>query len=133
MTDTTRISRAAATAEANAFSRLLDGGRLEIRTGPQPATPDEPAVGEVLASFRFESPAARPAEAGVVTFHPLIETGLATGSGHAEHFRAYRADGTAVWDGSVGTSNATLIIGGALIRAGGRVVPIGATFIIAPG
>lgn len=127
MADTTRISNAAATAEADAFSDQLDNGYLRIydSTGGtgQPATVDT-AIGSqvLLAELRFSATASPAASNGVITFSALTADASANASGTASWFRAFKSDGTtAIWDGSVGTSGATLNLNSVAISSGAEV------------
>lgn len=116
MADTTRVSNSAATSEADALAARLDNGYLRIydSTGGtgQPATVDT-AIGSqvLLAELRFANPSDAGAVNGVVTFSALTADSSANATGTATWFRAFASDGTtAIWDGSVSTSGATLNI-----------------------
>lgn len=78
-------SNAAASAKADAFARLLDGGKLRIYTGTKPAGPDTPITTQtLLAEFTLANPCAPAAVNGVLAFTaPAATTVL--------------ADGTAAW------------------------------------
>ena len=100
MADTTRVSPTIASGEAATVARALDGGYLRLF--------DEGGV--ELAALRFANPAAASIEEGVVTFASLTPAD-AVATGTAARFGAFAADGEdAVWTGSVGTSDATLIL-----------------------
>ena len=128
MADTTRISNAAATAEATAFAALLNGGTLEIRSGSQPATADTADAGTLLAVLTFANPAAASVTNGVVTFDTITADTSANASGTAGYFRAKTSGGAAVWDGSIGTSGATLNINSTGISAGAEVAVTSLTY-----
>lgn len=139
MADTTKISNAAATAEADAFSALLDDGYLRLydSTGGtgQPATVDT-AIGSqvLLAEMRFSATAAPSASSGVITFSTITSDPSAPASGTATWFRAFSSDGTtAIWDGSVGTSGATINMNSAVISAGSEVAITGLSYTINKG
>jgi hypothetical protein len=121
MADTTKISNAAATAEATAFAALLNGGTLEIRTAAQPATVDTADAGTLLAVLTFPNPAAASVTDGVVTFGAITADSSANATGTAAHFRAKGSGGGAIWDGSVGTSGATLNLNSVAISSGAEV------------
>ena len=134
MADTTRISNAAATDEATAFASDLDNGYLRIydSTGGtgQPATVDT-AIGSqvLLAEPRFAATAETSVTDGVVTFAGLTADSSANASGTATWFRAFKNDGTtAIWDGSVGTSGATLNLNSVAISAGAEVAVTALTY-----
>lgn len=139
MADTTRISNATASAQADAFSDLLDNGYLRIydSTGGtgQPATVDT-AIGSqvLLAELRFANPASGAAVNGVITFSGLTADSSANGTGTATWFRAFKSDGsTAVWDGSVSTSGATLNLNTTSIVTGAEVSVTSATYTVNKG
>lgn len=125
-----RVSGEAASAQANALGRLLSGGYLELRTGAQPAKPESPATGVMLAKLFFDDPATLPADGGLLVLHPLVPEQSAEADGDAGWFRAYGSDGRPVCDGSVGTKDATLILGSTHIQQGSRVVVQAGTFIV---
>jgi hypothetical protein len=111
MTDTTRLSRAAVEAEAAALAALLDGGSLCFYDGTQPLSVDSPVLDQAkLAELRFAVPAAASVEGGAITFAALEPDVDARASGVASWFRAFAADGTPVWDGSVGPVDATITL-----------------------
>ena len=113
MADTTKISNAAADAEANAFADLLNNGYLRIydSTGGtgQPASVDT-AIGSqvLLAELRFAATSESDITNGVITFAALTADTDANATGVATWFRAFASNGTtAVWDGSVGLAAAS--------------------------
>lgn len=139
MADTTKISAAAAVAEADAFASLLDSGYLRIydSTGGtgQPATVDT-AIGSqvLLAELRFSATAESSVTGGVVTFAAITADAAANATGTATWFRAFKSDGTtAVWDGSVGTSGATLNLNATAIQANAEVAVTSLTHTINKG
>jgi hypothetical protein len=139
MADTTKVSNAAANAEADAFSDLLDGGFLDIydSTGGtgQPATVNTAIGSQVkLASLGFGSPSAPAASNGVLTFNAISSDISADATGTATWFRAFKSDHTtAIWDGSVGTSGATLNLNAVAIAAGAQVDCTSLTFTVNKG
>lgn len=139
MADTTKISNSAAATEAAAFAGELDNGYLRIydSTGGtgQPATVDT-AIGSqvLLAELRFAATAESSTTNGVVTFAALTADSSANASGTATWFRALKSDGTtAIWDGSVGTSGATLNLNSVAISSGAEVSVTSLTFTINKG
>jgi hypothetical protein len=139
MADTTRVSNASATAEADAFAALLDNGYLRIydSTGGtgQPATVNT-AIGSqvLLAELRFANPADAGAANGVITFSAITADSSANATGTATWFRAFSSDGTsAQWDGSVSTSGATLNLNSVAIQSGAEVSVTSLTFTINKG
>jgi hypothetical protein len=139
MADTTKISNAAAAAEAVAFASELDNGYLRIydSTGGtgQPATVDT-AIGSqvLLAELRFAATAAASTTDGVITFDAITADASADATGTATWFRAFKADGTtAVWDGSVSTTGATLNLNTTAIVTGAAVSITSLTFTVNKG
>lgn len=139
MADTTRISNSAATSEADAFAGRLDNGYLRIydSTGGtgQPATVDT-AIGSqvLLAELRFANPSDAGAANGVITFSALTADSSANATGTATWFRAFASDGTtAIWDGSVSTSGATLNLNTTSIVIGAAVSVTSLQFTVNKG
>lgn len=139
MADTTKISNAAATAEANAIADLLNNGYLRIydSTGGtgQPATVDT-AIGSqvLLAELRFAATSETSISNGVITFAAITADSSANATGTATWFRAFSSDGTsAVWDGSVSTSGATLNLNTTSIVIGAEVSVTSASFTVNKG
>jgi len=118
-----KLSNAAVNAEADAFSDLLDNGYLRIYSGTQPATADTALSGNtLLAELRFSNPASGAAVAGVITFSAITSDTSADATGTATFFRALKSDGTSVvFDGSVGTASADLVLNSVAIQAGADV------------
>jgi hypothetical protein len=105
----TRLSDIAANVEANALATLLAGGYFRIYDGTQPPDANTP-IGKQnkLAELRFGTPAFVPASSGTLTANPIASDPDAAKSGTATWFRWFKADGTPVLDGSIGTSGANL-------------------------
>ena len=118
-----RRSKRAVNAAVDAETKLLDGGVLRIYGGTQPEHADLP-VGNLplsrplLAEIVLNNPAFMPADNGVATARQTLKDENAKGGGTATWFRATGADGTAVWDGSVGTADSDLVLPVLLIQAG---------------
>jgi hypothetical protein len=92
---------------------------LQIRTGPAPG-PGAAAGGTLLASVTIASWTAATPTAGQVTgSDPASVTASATGT--AAHFRLQTSGGTAILEGSVGTSGADLNLSDVSIISGGSV------------
>lgn len=119
----TQISNATANAQADILSDHLDNGYLRIYDGTQPATADTAISTQVLlAELRFNATAAPAASGGLLTFNSITSDSSANASGTASWFRCLKSDGTTVvMDGSVGTSDANLIIATTSISAGQTV------------
>jgi hypothetical protein len=101
----TRIPEATRSAGLNAVTALLNGGSaagyVEIRTGTQPADPDDSASGTLLATITLNDPAFGAASAGVATadVSPAL-TAAAVATGTAAWFRGYDSNDVPVIDGS---------------------------------
>lgn len=104
---------------ADAATALLNTGYIRLYTGTQPATADT-AIGSqtLLVELRFNATAFGSAAAGVSTAN-AITSGTAVATGTATWFRVLKSDGTtAVFDGSVGTSSADMVLGSVAIQSG---------------
>jgi hypothetical protein len=118
----TRISVNARNVQLDALRVLLDGGFLRIYDGAQPASPDTAVTTQVLlAELTLANPAFGASVNGVITANAITADSSANATGTAAWFRATKADGTAVIDGSVGTATANLILSSVNIVAGAPV------------
>jgi hypothetical protein len=118
----------------NAILSQLNGGYIEVFSGPQPATPDVPVDGQtLLVTLSLAADAFGDATEGTATAN-AITPGVAVAAGTAAWFRAYESDGaTAVIDGSVGTSDADMVLSDLAISVGGTVAVSSWTVSCAPG
>lgn len=116
-------SNAAVNAAADAVGDLLDNGYLRIYDGTQPATADTAVSTQtLLAELRFNATAFPAASAGVATANSFTADSSANATGTASWFRALKSDGTTVvFDGSVGTSSADLVLNSTAISSGAQV------------
>lgn len=114
----TKNATAARNAQVDAVTRQLDGGYLRLYSGPRPANADEPiARQQLLAELRFSSPAFEAADRGAAQARTIIQETSAKETGQATWFRTFKADGvTAVFDGSVGTADANIVMNNANIQ-----------------
>lgn len=100
----TKLSDLAVNVQADALAALLDGGFVDVMSGPKAKTADDPVTTEnaVLAVLGFGSPAFLPAVKGLISANPLTPN-VAVADGDPKWYRAYRADHTtAVFDGTAG-------------------------------
>jgi hypothetical protein len=97
---TVKYGTAARNAKADAFTALLNGGALEIRSGAAPTNPGDADSGTLLGSKTFGSPAFGAASTGVATANSFTG-GTAVASGTAAHFRAKSSGGTVQMQGTV--------------------------------
>lgn len=134
----TNISMAVAKAALDAVVDLLDAGtaanaRLRIYNGSQPGRPDD-AVGTQTLLAEIDLGTATIFGAAATGTGTLANTATATASGilpksntsataagTATWFRAVDKDGTGIIDGSVGTSDADLILDNTSIATGQTV------------
>src|ERR1051326_1034384 len=123
MANNLKLSNAAVSVEADAFSDLLDNGYLRIYTGTQPATADTAlSSNTLLAELRFANPASGAGVNGVITFSAITSDTDADATGTATFFRAFKSDGTSVvMDGSVGTTGCDLNINSTAIQIHAQV------------
>lgn len=106
----TKSAEAARNAQADALTRLLDGGYLRLYSGPRPASADEAPQSKLLAELRFGTPAFEKARGGQAVATRIAQATAANETGVATWFRAVKSDGTPVFDGSVGTSDANIVM-----------------------
>ena len=116
-------SNAAVNAAADALTTLLNNGYLRIYDGTQPATADTAVSSQtLLAELRFNATAFGAASAGVATANAFTSDASANNTGTASWFRALKSDGTTVvFDGSVGTTSADLVVNSTGISTGAEV------------
>jgi len=117
------LANVAANAAADAVCVLANNGYLRIYSGTQPATADTVLSGNtLLAELRFGATAFGAAAAGVATANAITSDSSADNTGTATFFRVLKSDGTTVlWDGSVGTATANLILNSTSIQSGAAV------------
>ncbi len=116
-------TNAAATAACDAMAVLANGGFLDIYDGAQPATADTAVGAQVkLASLPLSATAFAGAVNGVATANAITSDASADATGTAAWFRVFKSDHTtAVWDGSVGTAAADLVLNSTAIQIGAQV------------
>lgn len=123
-----RISNAAALAMCDSLVDLLDvggGGYIEIYSGAVPTDVDAAHGGTVLAVLPLSATAfgaAADINPGArATANAITSDASANNTGTASFFRAYNAGGTAIIQGTVGTSSADMILNSVAIVAGATV------------
>jgi len=122
MANNFKQANAAVNAAADAACALLNGGKLRIYDGSQPATADTAVGGQVLlAELTFGNPAFGAASGGVAAANAITKDSSADASGTAAWFRALKSDNTPVFDGSIGTANCDLNLNRTDIQSGGEV------------
>lgn len=123
MAKDTQLADAIVNGQADYLSDQLDNGYLRIYSGTKPATADTALSGNtLLAELRFNGIAAPAASGGVLTFNAISSDTSADATGTATFFRCFKSDGTTVvMDGTVGTSDANLVLSTTSITAGQTV------------
>ena len=122
------LDDAGANAAANAVTALCNSGYIDIMSGTQPAA--NGAATTVLASLTFGATAFGAASGGVATAN-AIGSAAATGTGTASWFRAYQSNHTTpVFDGSILTATANLVLNSTAIQTGATVAISALTFTI---
>lgn len=96
-------------AQADALGNLFNGGKLELRTGAQPADPDTAATGTLLAEIELPADAFGVSADGVITKLGTWN-GVALATATVGWGRFYSADVAKTFDVSVAESGADLII-----------------------
>lgn len=123
MANNLKTSIVARNVELNALGPLANSGLLRIYSGSQPASP-ETAIGAqtLLAELELNATAFGAAANGVITANAITDDDDADASGTAAWYRLVKSDGvTVLWDGSVGTSNADLVLNSVAIQQHARV------------
>ena len=120
---TPALANVAANAAADAVCVLANTGYLRIYDQSQPATADTAVGAQVLlAELRMNATAFGAASAGVATANAITADASANATGTATWFRVLKSDGTTtLWDGSVGTASANLILSSVAITIGAAV------------
>lgn len=121
-----RISAAVASAMANAFTAANDAGTaavIQIYTTAQPATPETAVSGQTLLATLTMSATSFPgASSGVLTASTITDDSSADNTGTAAWFRmSTQSGGTAICDGSVGTSSADMVVNTTSFTSGSTV------------
>ena len=107
---------------ADALAAQANNGYIRIYGDTQPATADT-AVGAqtLIAGLRFPASAFGGAVAGVITAGTITPVN-ASDSDTATWYRVLKSDGTTpLWDGSVGTADADMILNAVVIGSGALV------------
>jgi hypothetical protein len=122
-------------AEANVVGDALNSGYIRVYDGSQPANANT-AVGAqtLLAEMRFAADAFGAASNGTITANAIASDSSANATGTATWARILASDGTTVWmDGSVGTSDANVVLATTSIVAGAVVSCSALTITVSAG
>lgn len=123
MANNLKTSIVARNAELDALAPLANSGKLRIYDGSQPATPETAVTTQnQLAELTMNATAFGAASGGIITANAITDDTDADFTGNAAWYRLLKSDGTTVlWDGSVGTSSADLIMNSIAIQIHARV------------
>lgn len=122
-----RVSNAAALAMCNALVDLLDvggAGSITFRTGSAPTNVEDAATGTLLATNALSATAfgnAADANPGATATAAAISDATAAATGTAGYFRAISGGGTAIFQGTCGTSGADINFDSVAIQSGAKV------------
>jgi hypothetical protein len=100
-----KLSTAARNAANNGVTGLLNGGRVEIRTGSPPTNLTDASSGTLLATLTLNATAAGASSGGTATFNAITNDSSADASGDAGYFRVYASGGgdtAAIFQGTAG-------------------------------
>jgi hypothetical protein len=130
-----KYSNTMVNAEADAVGNALNTGYIRIYDGTQPANADTAVSTQtLLAELRFGADAFGAASNGTITANAITSDSSANATGTASWARILASDGTTVWmDGSVGTSDANVILNTVSIVAGAVVSCSSLTFTVSKG
>jgi hypothetical protein len=107
--------------DAGGITALLANGKIQIRTGTQPAA-EGALTGTLLSTMAFGATALGAAASGVATANAITSDPNAVATGTAGYVALLKSDNaTVVATGSVGTSAANLVLATLSINAGNVV------------
>lgn len=121
-----QLSIAGRNASVDAVNAILDGGTLEIRTGAAAAIDSAP-TGTVLATLSINATAFGAASSGSSTYNAITDV-TASEAGTAAHYVAKNSGGSAVRNGTAGTSGTDMILNSATFGIGDDVSITGWTY-----
>lgn len=113
------LTTATRNAACDAIVDLVDGGTTAGTIEIKSAASTTSGTSEV-ATLTFSDPAFGAAATGVATANSITADSSATG-GTASDYTVFDSDGTAIWQGSVGTSGADLNLSSTSIGASDTV------------
>lgn len=119
---TTAARNLAADAVVDSLDLNTPPAKLRIYSGTMPTDVNTALSGNtLLAELTFSNPAFGAASAGVATASAITSDTSADATGTATFFRAVQGAGTAVIQGSVGTSGSDMNLSSTSITSGGTV------------
>lgn len=121
-----RLPNASQQASMDAVVDLIDAGAgagtIQIRSGTQPADPNDSATGTLLATLTFSDPAfGATSTSGVATASSITDDSSADATDTATWARVLDSDSNPIFDCDVGTSGATINLNSVAITTGGTV------------
>lgn len=118
-----KFSNLTVNGEADFIGVAADNGYIRIYDGTQPTDADTAVGAQVLlAELRFGADAFPAAVAGLLTANAITSDASANATGTASWARILKSDGTStLFDGTVGTSSANVVINSTAISAGAAV------------
>lgn len=123
MANNLKTSIVARNAALDAIAALANNGYLRIYDGAQPATPETAVSGQtLLAELRMNATAFPAASGGILTANAITSDTVINATGTATWYRLLKSDGTTVlWDGSVGTASADMILNAVALVANAQL------------
>lgn len=116
-----RRATATRSAVADAEGDLLNGGSIQLRTGPQPTNVDDAAQGTLTGTVTFSATAFGAPASGVVTANAIGSDTSADASGTIGHARLLKSDGSIHSDADVGQGSGSISFDNAVVVAGGTI------------
>lgn len=118
-----KLSAASRNLALNAALDVLNSGFFDIYDGTQPTDADTAVGAQVkLARCPLNATAFAAASAGSKSANAITSDSAADATGTASWYRLWQSNGTtAVWDGSVGTATANLILNSVAIQVSATV------------
>lgn len=130
-----KFSNVTVNGEADFIGVAADSGYIRIYSGSQPTDADTAIGAQVLlAELRFAADAFPAAVAGVLTANAITSDSSADATGTAAWARILKSDGSStLFDGTVGTSSANVVINSVAISSGATVSCSSLTMTISKG
>lgn len=130
-----KFSNLTVNGEADFIGGAADSGYIRIYDGTQPTNADTAVSTQtLLAELRFGADAFPAASGGVLTANAITDDSSANATGTASWARILKSDGTSVlFDGTVGTSSANVVINSTSIVSGTVVSCSSLTLTISKG
>ena len=123
-----RFLAATANAMTNARTALFTSGTIKIYSGAQPADPSVAPTGTLLATLTMDATPVGAASGGTASLNDLPLSVNAVATGTAGYYRIATSGGTAIEDGSCGTSGTDMILSTTSLVSGVAVTITAATF-----